>query len=439
LPVRSRRHQPLHPGVPRRQRRSHSTPASARKTFAALSSLAALLAALALVACGCGGVGVSGASDLGNLLTVYSSLPLQGASAGVSQQIVNGEKLALYEAGGHVGPYRVSYYSLDDANPQTGQWDPGITAADAKTAAQDTSTIAYLGDYNSPATAISLPLINAAGILQIAPASPYVGLTSSLDAGQDEPERFYPTGRRSFGRLQPADPIQAAAQVKLMGALGVKRLYVIDDQDPFQIPLAQILGADATSAGIQVLAHDSIATTAGSEFSGEVHKVAGSGAQAVFFSGGTSAGVVSLWQQLHAADPHLLLLGPNTMLNASFATRIGSAGASTYITTPILPAAAYPASAQRLFADYRVRFHEPATPEALYGYEAMSVVLDAIRRAGSHGNDKQAVIDQFFHTRDRDSVLGRYSIQPSGDTTLTRYAAERIAGGQLVFWREIAG
>lgn len=405
-----------------------------------LLCLAALLGALVVVASGCGGVGVSGASsNLGNLLTVYSSLPLQGPSAGVSGQLVNGEKLALYEAGGHVGQYRVSYYSLDDANPQTGQWDPGVTAADAKTAAQDTSTIAYLGDYNSAATAVSLPLINAAGILQVSPASPYVGLTSSLDAGQDEPERFYPTGRRSFGRLEPADPVQAGAQVQLMDALHVKRVYVIDDQDPFQAPLAQIVAADAAGAGIQVQGHDGIDTSAGADFSGEVRKVVHSGSQAVFFAGGTSPGVVALWRQLHAADPHLLLLGPNTMLNAVFAARIGTAGQSTYITTPILPTGAYPASAKRLFTDYRSRFHEAPTPAALYGYEAMSVVLQAIRSAGSHGNDKQAVIDQFFHTHDRDSVLGRYSIQPSGDSTLSRYGAERVVNGQLVFWRAFEG
>ena len=403
------------------------------------SGTAALLAALVLAASGCGGIGVSGASNLSNLLTVYSSLPLQGPSAGVSQQLVNGEKLALYEAGGRVGQFRVSYYSLDDANPRTGRWDPGITAADAKTAAQDTSTIAYLGDYNSPATAISLPLINAAGILQVSPASPYVGLTSSLDAGQDEPERFYPTGHRSFGRLLPADPVQAAAQVQLMNALHIKRLYVIDDQDPFQVPLAQILTSDATAAGIHVLGHDGIATTAGSEFAGEVRNVLHSGAQAVFFSGGTSPGVVALWRGLHAADPHLLLLGPNTMLNATFAAQIGSAGESTYITTPILPAGAYSAAAQSLFADYRSRFHEAPTPEALYGYEAMSLVLAAVRNAGSHGNNKQAVIDQFFRTHDRNSVLGRYSIAPSGDTTLARYAADRVVHGQLVFWRALQG
>ena len=109
---------------------------------------------------------------------------------------------------------------MDDSSPKIGKWDPGVTATNAKTAAEDTSTIAYLGDYDSAATAVSLPLMNAAGILQVSPASPYVGLTSSQDAGQDEPERFYPSGRRTFGRLAPGDPVEAAAQLQADAAAG---------------------------------------------------------------------------------------------------------------------------------------------------------------------------------------------------------------------------
>ncbi len=67
---------------------------------------------------GCGGVGVSGAATaVGSQLTVYSSLPLQGPSAADSEQIVNGEKLALAQAGGRVGPFKVSYVSQDDSSP----------------------------------------------------------------------------------------------------------------------------------------------------------------------------------------------------------------------------------------------------------------------------------------------------------------------------------
>lgn len=400
--------------------------------------LPALAVAATLAVSGCGGVGVSGASSTaGNQLAVYSSLPLQGPSAAVSQQIVNGEKLALAQAGGRVGHFKISYVSLDDSSQTSGQWDPGVTATDAKTAAQDTGAIAYLGDYNSAATAVSLPLINAAGILQVSPASPYVGLTSSLDAGQDEPDRFYPSGMHTFGRLQPSDRVQAAAQVQLMRSLSIRKVYVIDDQDPFEIPLAQIVARDARQAGVEVVGRDSLDTTAGTVFTSEVRKVRESGAQAVFFAGGTGAGTVALWQQLHGADPPLRLLGTSTMVNARFAAQIGAAGSSTFLTTPVLDPRLYPPPAARVLSEYRQRFGGEAGPYALYGFEAMSVVLLAIREAGPKGNERRAVIERFFAIHDRDSVLGRYSIEADGETTLSRYGVDRVVDGRLAFYQAL--
>jgi branched-chain amino acid transport system substrate-binding protein len=400
-------------------------------------SLAALAAALPLLA-GCGGVGVSGASETtGNQLAVYSSLPLQGADAETSAEIVDGERLALSQAGGHIGPLKVGYVSLDDANPQTGELDPGATATDAKMAAQDTSTIAYLGEYSSAATAVSLPLINAAGILQVSPASPYVGLTSSRDAGQDEPERFYPNGKRTFARLQLGDPAQAVAQSKLMRSLHVHRLYVLDDQDPFEVPLAELVADEAKHVGIALAGHDSIVTTAGTVFTGEVEKIERSGADAVFFAGGAGAGTVALWRALHSADPRLLLLGSNSLSGVAFTSAIGAAATQTYLTTPTLALSEYPPSAQRVLAQYRTQFGGEPGAWALYGYEAMSVVLDAIRRAGSRGNDRQAVIDAFFASGERDSVLGRYSIEADGEPTLARYGVDRVVGGRARAYRTI--
>jgi branched-chain amino acid transport system substrate-binding protein len=396
----------------------------------------AALAAAATGTAGCGGTGATGASETGgNQLAIYSSLPLQGPSAAGSRQIVGGEKLALSQAGGRVGAFRVSYVSLDDSNPVTGRWSRDATLTDAKTAAQDTSTIAYLGDYNSAATALSLPLINAAGVLQVSASSPYIGLTSSLDAGQDEPERFYPTGKRTFARLQPGDSGEAIAQARLMSSLGVHKLYVLDDQDPFQVPLAQLVGAEAKRAGIALAGHDSISVTPGATYAGEVEKIVESGAQAVFVAGGTGVGASGLFKQLHSANPRLLLLGPGTMTGEAFTSGLGAAAANTYLTTPLLPAPSYPRSAQRVLADYRRMFGGEGTPYALYGYEAMRTVLDAIRSAGSRGNDRQAVIDRFFAASHPDSVLGPYSIEASGEPTLARYGSLRFVGGRPVFFR----
>jgi branched-chain amino acid transport system substrate-binding protein len=385
---------------------------------------------------GCGGVGTSpAAQSVGKQLTVYSSLPLQGPAAGISQQIVGGEKLALADAGGRVGRFTVSYVSLDDSSPTSGEWDPGVTAANAKAAAQDRTTIAYLGDFNSGATAVSLPLTNAAGILQVSPASPYVGLTSSLDAGQGEPERFYLGGRRSFGRVAPGDPVQAAAQVAFLRRLNVRRLYVIADQDPFDGPLAQIVAADAQRAGIEVRGQDTVTIVPGSNFTGEVAKVAEHGVQAVFLSTTATNQAALLARQLHAAVPGLSLLASSSMLNTVFTSNLGSGESATFVGSPVLAAHLYPVSAQRLLARYSRRFAASPEPYVLYGYEAMSVVLAAIRSAGERGDNRQAVIDRFFATHDRVSVLGVYSMQPSGETTLSSYAIDRVAKGEPVDWR----
>ena len=398
--------------------------------------LVALAAAALAALAGCGGSGAAATNEaVGNLLTVYSSLPLQGPTAAISQQIVGGEKLALSQAGGRAGRFRIAYASLDDSNPASGLWSPGVTATDAKTAAQDTSTIAYLGDLDSGATAISLPLINGAGIPQISPSSPYVGLTQSLDAGQDEPERFYPTAHRTFVRLQPGDPVEAAAQVQLMRRLKVRKVYVIDDQNQFDLPLADLVAADAPQAGIAVAAHDSIAVGTAGVYTGEAEKVLESGAQAVFFSGAGSEGAAALWRQLHESDPRLLLLGASAAATEAFASQLGPAGAQAYLTTPALPARMYPPAGRRVLAAYERQLGGRAEAYVLYGYEAMSLVLHAVSAAGAHGNDRQAVINELFSKRPRTPVLGHFAIQADGETTLTRYGSDRVAGGALAFYR----
>jgi branched-chain amino acid transport system substrate-binding protein len=88
-----------------------------------------------------------------------------------------------------------------------------------------------------------------------------------------------------------------------------------------------------------------------------------------------------------------------------------------------------------VLSEYRRQLGESAGPYALYGYEAMSAVLAAIRAAGAHGDDRQAVIDRLLSMHDRRSVLGIYSMQPNGEASLSSYAIDRIANGRPLFWR----
>jgi branched-chain amino acid transport system substrate-binding protein len=60
-----------------------------------------------------------------------------------------------------------------------------------------------------------------------------------------------------------------------------------------------------------------------------------------------------------------------------------------------------------------------------------------VRDAGARGNDRQTVIDRVFATKDRNSVIGNYSIDADGETTLSSYGVDRIVNGRPAYYRAI--
>ena len=69
----------------------------------------------------------------------------------------------------------------------------------------------------------------------------------------------------------------------------------------------------------------------------------------------------------------------------------------------------------------------------------MSLLLDAIKRAGADGGDREAVVEQLMSTKDREGVFGKYSIDENGDITLTPYGVYRIKNDEMVFDHTIEG
>jgi branched-chain amino acid transport system substrate-binding protein len=407
-----------------------------------LAASGCLLAALSFGVAACGGddndSGGSGgastsASSGSSNLTIYSSLPLQGDSRPQSVSVVNGEKLALEKAGNKVGNYNITYKSLDDATAAAGKWEPGATSGDARKAAQDKSTIAYLGEFNSGATAISLPILNEAGILQVSPSNTAVGLTRSQGADKGEPDKYYPSGKRTYGRVVPADHIQAAAQVTYQKDNGCKKLFVLNDKEVYGKGISDQVVPLAKAQGMTVLGNQGIDPKA-ANYRALAGTIKGAGADCIFFGGITQNNAVQLWKDLNAALPSAKLFGPDGVAESAFSEKIGSkAEKETFITNPTLDPKLYPQSGQDFFKEYKAKYGADPEPYAIYGYEAMSVVLQAIKDAGDKGSDRQAVIDAFYKIKDRESVLGKYSIDENGDTTLSDYGGNRIEGGKLTF------
>jgi branched-chain amino acid transport system substrate-binding protein len=404
--------------------------------MAALGCVSAL--AFGVTACGSDDNGGGGGGG-GKKVTIYSSLPLQGTSRPQNLDVIKGMKLALSQAGNKGGDCTVTYKSLDDATAQAGQWDPGATSANARKAAQDKSAVALLGEFNSGASAISIPITNEAGLQQISPANTALELTK--DAGPNDkgaPEKYYPSGKRTYARVVPADQIQGAAQADWQKELGVKKLYVLNDKQVYGIGVAKTTSDAAKRNGIQVLGNDGIDPKA-ANYRSLASKIKGSGADAVFFGGITNNNAAQLFKDLGAALPNAKLFGPDGVAETTFTKELpADVQKRTYITVATIDPKDYGPEGQKFFKDYAAKYGDKSPqPYAIYGYEAMALTLDAMKRAGDKCSDRQAVIDQVFSTKDRKGVVGTYSIDKDGDVSVDKFGRNLVKNGDLSYSKTV--
>src|SRR5262249_54241562 len=94
---------------------------------------------------------------------------------------------------------------------------------------------------------------------------------------------------------------------------------------------------------------------------------------------------------------------------------------------------------QKFVREYRKAFGKQPNPYAAYGYTAMAMVLDAIQRAGKKADQRKEVTSAMVATKDFDSPVGRFSIDPNGDTTLDAIAGYTIAAKKPKFAAALKG
>jgi branched-chain amino acid transport system substrate-binding protein len=410
-----------------------------------LAIFACLLGAFALGMTACGddddddGGGGGGGGGGGETVNVYSSLPLQGASRPQTTAMVDGIKLALEQNGGKAGNISVKYTSLDDSTAQAGTWTPEATQANAQKVAQDDSAIAYIGEFNSGASAISIPILNEVPIAQISPANTAVGLTTDEPgADKGEPDKYYPTGSRHYMRIVPKDTIQGAALASLMNEDGCTSVYILNDKEVYGGGLARNIEAAAGEIGLEVAGNEGIDPKA-PNFRSQAATIKSSGADCFVFSGITANGAVQLYKDVSAAVPDAKLYGPDGVAESGFSDPKeggipADVASKVKVTVATLAPDEYPPDGKKFFSDFEKKYGESnPDPYAIYGYEAMDLVLDTCKELGSDCTDKQAMIDALFQTKGRQSVLGTYDIDENGDTTLTDYGVYTIKGGELQF------
>jgi branched-chain amino acid transport system substrate-binding protein len=362
-----------------------------------------------VAASGCAGDDGSGSDGP---VTVYVSLPLHGASAPDGRDAADGARLALADAHGAAGERKVRAVVLDDTEgaADRARWRPAQAAANARQATEDSTAIAYVGDFESGATRSSLPITNAARMLQVSPASSAVDLVSPLPGSDDVPD-VQASGERTFGRVIPSDEAQGRAGGAWVHQLRWRNVEVLRDHTPFGDSLAEGFKAGAGAAGVNPR------TSLGS---GHVYYAGESLAGAKIARQAAAQGL-QLEADDMASDLYLSPYDPRSEALRFY---------PLYVTSAALDPTQLPPAGEEFVQRFRDEYGRPPGRYAAYGYEAMAIVLDSVDRAGNEGTDREAVVDAFFDTTERDSVLGTYSIDEVGDTTLGRLTGYRLEQGR---------
>jgi branched-chain amino acid transport system substrate-binding protein len=406
-----------------------------KRLFALLSVL--IVASLALTACGGGGGG-------GATLKIVSSLPMTGASLTQTQTIVNAMQLRVDQAGGKAcdGKYTIVYEPWDDASAALGKWDPAVETENANKAAADKSIVAYLGTFNSGAAKLSIPILNQAGpLVMISPANTAPGLTHAAEGltEPDEPDKYYPSGVRNYARVAATDDFQGPVAVNLMVSLGVKSLYILDDQEVYGKGVADSVNQSAVKAGITVIAQEGFDPKA-ADYKALMTKISTSndgGVPDAIFLGAivdnNSAQILKDKVAILGDNETVKFVGPDGIFTAALIEGAGADVAEgVYATTPGLAFKDIGDAGKKFYADYAAKFGETKEPYAIMGYDSMGAALKAIEdvcAAGGDPTDRAAVNKAVFAIKDFDGGLGTWSFDENGDITLPYFLVGQVKGG----------
>jgi ABC-type branched-subunit amino acid transport system substrate-binding protein len=346
-------------------------------------------AALSLVVLAVTGCGITGSSKIEAPVAVYVSLPLTGDRGSEGRDAADGVRLALEEAQGKANPLQVRAHFLDDARGKP--WDAVAVGENARAAAQDHTTAAYIGELDSEPTRASAPITNQAGIVQVSPGAGAVDLTAPAAGYPDSPDRFRPSGSVSFARTVPADDVVIEAAAAWASELGVTSAAVTSDGSPFQDLAASEFRSAAADHGI---------TVSPGKPAGKVAVAPGGAARAVYEPG----------------SARLTVYGATTQ-------RLEVSGE---LDPSLLPGKTFPGR-------FSQRFHRAAGPYAAYGFEAMGLILQGIRDAGTDASSfRDDVRNAVIGAHRDDTVLGSYSITSEGDTTECMIQRYRLEGSRRV-------
>jgi branched-chain amino acid transport system substrate-binding protein len=370
----------------------------------------------------------------GQTIKLGVDLPVSGADASIGIPTQNGVVLAVEEAnknGFAGGKFKLDTSLLDDA--VQGKHDPAAGAQNVKTFIGDSSVLAMVGPFNSNVAKSEIPLSNDAGLVQISPSNTNDGLTTGDDAKK---LRTAHPDTNTYFRVCTRDSKQGLALAQVAAQrLGLKRIFIIDDNETYGKGLADVFDASFRQLGGTVLGHEHI-TANQQDFKALLTKAKADNPDGVFFGGNTSTGGGLVRRQM--SDVGLgatTYLGGDGISDDEFEKVAGDSANGSYMTVAAPDASKLP-SAKAFITAYKARFKSDVGPYSANAYTAAKIEIAAIEKAITDAGGKMPtradVLKYVAATKDFDSPIGKVGFDANGDTTSPVLSLLEVKGGKKV-------
>jgi branched-chain amino acid transport system substrate-binding protein len=379
----------------------------------------------ALPASSCGAVQYKGSGKADFLIA--SDLPLIGGSRTQTVQMTKAIAYDLDKRGWKAGKYKIAYQSCNDATAQLAKWDPTKCSANAHAYASDQSLIGVIGTFNSGCAAIEIPVLNQApggGMILLSPANTYGCLTEPC-AG-DEPEKYYPSGKRTYARVAPSDPNQGAVDAKFLKDKGVTSVYILNDKEAYGLGVAKNFRGAAEALGIKVLGFGAYDPKQ-PNFRATFTRIKAKNPDSVFIGGLIDENSGQLINDKVAVlgdnNKVKLMLPDGFTTDAIFQRSQGGTpnAAGAFFSVAGVGIDKYKGAALKFIGGFKSQLGgKPVDPYAILAAQAADVMIEAI--AKSNGT-RSSVIQQIYKTNVTNGLIGSFRLNANGDLTGAQGAA----------------
>jgi branched-chain amino acid transport system substrate-binding protein len=360
---------------------------------------------------------------------VVSDLPLQGPLRADTLPMSQAVALTLKRHGFRAGRFSVGYQSCDDSTAEAGYSDPLRCRRNARAYAADPRVIGVIGPYDSNCASVEVGLANRAQGGPLAMVSASATAPDFTRAGtmteRGAPAKYFPSGQRSFARVIPADDVHGAAAAVLAHDLGLRRIFVVDDRQPYGGAVADVFDRAAARLRVGLVGR---AKWDGSRPAARMlrridrAKPDGVFISVVAFDANGGRLVRALRRTL---GPDVVLIGTNGLQPVGLLRKgAGRAGDGLYLTSYLIPSAQLSRSGREFLREYQQTQAGGASPYwALYAAQATELVLAAIARSDG---TRASITRELFAIRLTDAPLGPAAIDRNGDVTPATVPVYRI-------------